>query len=111
MKNAVDSFHAAKSLTGARSGAVDQMEDDGVEGTLLVREICAVQYDCNHANEGHNTAYLFPAFKDGKKAWLLRKVWSSSEGYSCDGQTDELVLEFSDGLKRYAEHALFFGDE
>jgi hypothetical protein len=87
------------------------MPDEAVDGILLVSENCAVSFDCDHQIEGHNSAYLFPAFHDGEKAWLFRKVWSSADGYDCDGLTNESVALYHTGLAIYAEHALFFGDE
>ena len=51
---------------------------------------------------GYDICRLYPAYSNGRKAWILEKSWIASHGHSAWGSIEQ-ILSFEDGLKIFNE--------
>lgn len=82
------------------------IEDIDVEGILLVGDAPALTYSDRHGTSGHDDVELYPAVYNGNRAWLERRCWSAASPYSAYG-TEDTVLLFEAGVKRFLERGVF----
>lgn len=88
------------------AGPVDQMPDEELEGSLLVGTKPVLEFEDHFSSNGEDSTSIYPAFHDGKRAWLRRDVWQPAYGYSASG-TSEHILSFEDGVKIFLERGVF----
>lgn len=79
--------------TLATRGPVESRPDIEVSGTLLVGTEPALEFDDRHSEPGYDRVWLYPAFADGKQAWLLHRRWIALGHYSASGEFEQ-VLDF-----------------
>jgi hypothetical protein len=92
--------------TLARRGPIDPLPPIDVKGTLLVGEQPVLDYEEGHINTGCDHVEIFPAFYNGKRAWLRRATWNPAWGYTASG-TWEDILSFEEGVMLFLEHGAF----
>jgi hypothetical protein len=86
-------------------GAIDPAPSSEVEG-LLVGTESVLEFEANHSSYGEDSVEIFPAFYEGKRAWLRRETWQAAYSYSASG-TQEFILSFEDGVKLFLERGVF----
>ena len=92
--------------TLSRRDAIRQLPPVEVDGNLLVGERHIADWEEDHSQYGHDQARLFPAWYDGKRAWLLRKDWIAAFGYCAEG-TETQILGFEEGVRLVLSLGLF----
>lgn len=84
------------SLLKTRS-AVEQDADTDVP-TFLCAEYCVLKWEDRHSRAGKDKVGLFPAWVEGKRAFMIRRDWCAGHGYTADGIHDTLIT-FEEGVK------------
>lgn len=92
--------------TLACRGAIDQMADESIKN-LLVADMCIARWDADQNSYGHNEVSIYPGFLKGEPAFLIKRYWISSAGYSCTGLTGENILNFEQGVKLLIENGAY----
>jgi len=81
----------------AQRGSVEQMEDEPVEGTLLVGDKILFRWNDNQSSYGYDRCTISPAFINGERCWVVEEVWESANGYNASGY-EERIIDYKDGL-------------
>jgi hypothetical protein len=92
------------SLLKTRS-AVEQDADTEVP-TFLCAEYSVLQWEDRHSRAGKDKVGLFPAWVEGKRAFMIRRNWCAGHGYTADGIHDTLIT-FEEGVKLLVEHGVY----
>ena len=80
------------------AGAVAQDEPDEVQGTLLVADINICEWTSDHSQYGCNYNYMYPAFHNGEKCFLITSEWEPAQGYCAEG-TQDSIFSFEEGME------------
>jgi hypothetical protein len=67
-----------------------------VEG-LLVATDSVHSWTAGHDRYGHWSKRMYPAFYEGKKAWVARSYWVANQGYSATMYNDT-IISFEEGV-------------
>ena len=87
-------------------GPVDPEPPVEVNGTLLVGEEAIATWDEGQSSYGCDIVRVYPAYHNGKRAWIVSRTWDAAPGYSASG-TEEEILPFEDGVKLLLEHGVY----
>jgi hypothetical protein len=79
-------------------GPIEQMEDEEVEGELLVGKKHILEWETEENLYGNDLCYLFPAINNGERCWVRRDEWEPAYGYSAEGIA-EYIISFEEGLR------------
>lgn len=74
--------------------------------SLLVMKTPIFSWIDDENNYGYYRNWLYPAYHNGKKAWLREKDWSHNSPYSANGG-DESILEFKYGVELLLSHGAY----
>lgn len=88
------------------AGAVGQLPDEEVEGTLLVGDDVVGKWAEGHTRCGHDLVAIRPAVVDGKHAWLRTSTWCAAHGYYAEGTADS-ILTFEVGVALLLRHGCY----
>lgn len=86
-------------------GPVDSEPDVECE-TFLRSEKSILCWQSGHERAGYDYNHLFAAWVNGKRAFLLRKIWHALAPYCADG-THESLLTFEEGVKLLVENGVY----
>jgi hypothetical protein len=92
--------------TLAQRGPVESREDYELPTPVLVGLDSVLRWTEDERDTGHDSCLLFPAWSDGKRAWVVRRDWCPAWGYSASG-TEEEVIDFEAGVCLLIEHGVF----
>lgn len=68
-----------------------------IEGTLLVGDVI-FSWDGDYDYYGFHGYSLYPCYHNGEKAFLKSWVWYPADGYSANGEGEE-ILTFKTGVE------------
>jgi len=85
--------------------AMEQAADTEV-ATFLCAEYSVLKYKDRLSRAGHDMVSLFPAWVEGKRAFMLRRDWCAGHGYTADGVHDTIIT-FEEGVKLLVEHGVY----
>jgi hypothetical protein len=74
--------------------------------TLLVGCDRIYIFHTDNDKYGYYRNEVYPAFYDGRRAWLIKKIWISIAPYSADGM-EESILDFRSGIDLLLKHECF----
>ena len=88
-----------------RRDACNQAPPEETE-TFLIGNRMIAEYEENHSSYGCDVTRMYPAWKEGKRAFLLDRGCNPAQGYSAEG-TEEVLISFEDGLRIILEKGLY----
>ena len=83
----------------------DQGEDQEVE-TFLVGEESIADWTQGQCHYGSDYCRIYPAWVEGKRAWLLEMNWQPARGYCARGTSEE-IIDFDEGITLIIDRGLF----
>ena len=89
----------------AQRGPVEPSESVEVPTFLRAKSSVAVWTE-GHTDFGCDQVFVFPAWVQGRRAWLIQKQWCAAHGYCACG-TSESIVGFEEGAKLLLDHGMF----